>query len=115
MLAVSRGECGVEDGSGTKRGLGDGLRRLLDQRDEERSESGSQTAVLTHDGSRHVVGVVNLSSAGAMIRFRGALAEGDEVLLQLLDHGAVTAQVRWVRDDQIGVSFDTNGDQGMDQ
>lgn len=105
----------MEDGPGTKRGLGDGLRRLLDQRDEERNESGSQTAVLTHRGSKHIVGLVNLSSSGAMICFRGDLAEGDEVQLQLLDHGAVTAQVRWIRDDQIGVSFNTNGDQGNDQ
>lgn len=87
--------------------LSDGLRRLLDQREEERSESGSQTAVLTHAGNRHVVGVINVSSAGAMIRYRGALAEADEIMLQLLDHGPVTGQVRWVRDGRVGVSFDT--------
>lgn len=40
-----------------------------------------------------------------MIVFAGDLAEGDEVALQLLDHGAVTAQVRWVRDGRVGVSF----------
>lgn len=95
----------MDNGPGTRRGIGDGLRRLLDQRDEERSESGSQTAVLSHQGSRHVVGMVNLSSAGAMLRFRGDLAEGDEVLLQLLDHGAVKGQVRWIRDGRVGVSF----------
>jgi hypothetical protein len=95
----------VEDGPGSKRGIGDGLRRLLDQRDEERSESGSQTAVLTHDGNRHVVGVVNLSASGAMIRFRGELAEGDMVELQLLDHGVVKGQVRWMRDGRVGVEF----------
>lgn len=106
---------GVEDGSGTMRGISDGLRRLLDQRDEERGESGSQTAVLTHDNGRHVVGLVNLSSAGAMIRFRGALADGDEVLLQLLDQGAVKGQVRWVRDGRVGVSFDVPVDPARDQ
>lgn len=106
---------GVDDGPGTKRVISDGLRRLLDQREEERSESGSQTAVLTHQGSRHVVGVVNLSSAGSMLRFRGALAEGDEVALQLLDRGAVKGQVRWVRDGRVGVSFDTPIDLARDQ
>jgi len=40
-----------------------------------------------------------------MIVFAGDLAEGDEVALQLLDHGAVTGQVRWVRDGRVGVSF----------
>lgn len=98
---------GVDDRPGTKGAFSDGLRRLLDQREEERSESGSQTAVLTHAGSRHVVGVVNLSPVGAMIRFRGALAEGEEIMLQLLDHGPVTGQVRWVRDGRVGISFDS--------
>ncbi len=105
----------MEDGPGSKRGISDGLRRLLDQRDEERSESGSQTAVLTHDGNRHVVGVVNLSASGAMIRFRGELGEGDEVELQLLDHGVVTGQVRWAHDGRVGVSFATPIDAAEDQ
>lgn len=105
----------MDDGSGEKKGIGDGLRRLLDQRGEERSEGGSQTAVLTHDGQRHVVGLVNLSSSGAMVRFRGELAEGAAVQLHLLDHGAVSGQVRWVRDGRIGVSFDTPIEPMQDQ
>jgi len=86
-------------------GISDGLRRLLDQRAEQRDDVDAQTAVLNHRGGRHVVRVANLSSTGAMIVFAGDLAEGDEVALQLLDHGAVTAQVRWVRDGRVGVSF----------
>lgn len=95
----------MDEGPVSKHGITDGLRRLLDQRDEERSDGGSQTAVLTHNGSRHVVGVVNLSASGAMIRFGGELIEGTEVQLQLLDHGTVTGQVRWIRDGRVGVSF----------
>lgn len=95
----------MDDGPGEKRGIADGLRRLIDQRDGERSEGGSQSAVLSHDGNRHVVGVVNLSATGAMIRFRGELAEGDMVELQLLDHGVVKGQVRWIRDGRVGVEF----------
>ena len=95
----------MDDGSGAKRGMADGFRRLLDQRAGQRSDSGSQTAVLTFDGNRHVVGVVNLSATGAMIRFRGDLAEGAAVELQLLDHGAVKGQVRWARDGRVGVEF----------
>ena len=87
-------------------GISDGLRRLLDQRAEQRDASEIQTAVLNHRGSRHVVRVANLSLSGAMIAFTGDLAEGDEVSLQLLDHGAVAAQVRWIRDGRVGVSFD---------
>lgn len=98
----------MEHGPSAKRGIADGLRRLLDQRDEERSDSGSQTAVLTHDGNRHVVGILNLSPSGAMLRFRGVLADGDEVMLQLLDHGPVAGQVRWVRDGRVGVAFATS-------
>lgn len=97
----------MEDGPGSKRGITDGFRRLLDQRDEERSDWGSETAVMTHEGNRHVVGVVNLSASGAMIRFRGELAEAVEVQLQLLDHGLVAGQVRWIRDGRVGVEFST--------
>ena len=106
---------GVEQGPGAKRGIADSLRRLLDQRDEERSDSASQSAVLIHDGDRHVVGILNLSQSGAMIRFRGALAEGDDVVLQLLDHGSVAGQVRWVRDGRVGVAFATAIDAAEDQ
>ncbi len=96
----------MDEGSGAKKGMAESLRRLLDQRDEERSENVSHTAVLTHDGNRHVVAVVNLSASGVMIRYQGRLREGDQVHLQLLDHGTVSGQVRWIRDGRIGVEFD---------
>lgn len=95
-------------------GISGGLRRLLDQRAEQRRDSKTQTAVLNHRGHRHVVRVANLSASGAMIAFTGDLAEGDELSLQLLDHGAVTAQVRWVRDGRIGVSFAGSDDPSTD-
>lgn len=95
----------MEQGPGAKWGIADSLRRLLDQRGEERSNPGSQTAVLIHGASRHVVRLLNLSASGAMIHFGGQLVEGDEVSLQLLDHAAVTGQVRWIRDSRIGISF----------
>lgn len=98
---------GVDERSGAKKGMAESLRRLLDQRDEERSENVSHTAVLTHDDNRHVVAVVNLSASGVMIRYQGPLGEGDQVYLQLLDHGTVSGQVRWIRDGLIGVEFDS--------
>ena len=105
----------MEHEPGTKRNLADGLRRLLDQRDERRSEGASQNAALIHGKNRHVVGVVNLSASGAMIRFGGDLSEGDEVVLQLLDHGTVTGQVRWVRDGCVGIGFVSPIDGAQDQ
>ena len=96
-------------------GIGDGLRRLLDQRTEQRIEGETQTAVLNHRGQRHVVRIANLSASGAMIAFTGELAEGDEIMLQLLDQGAVPAQVRWVRDGRIGVVFAGSADSPTDE
>ncbi len=75
----------------------------------------TQTAILNHRGHRHVVRVGNLSASGAMIAFTGDLAEGDEIALQLLDHGAVPAQVRWVRDGRVGVSFAGLADPATDE
>lgn len=96
----------MDDIPASKRpGLGDGLRRLLDQRAEQRGEAEPQTAMLVNRGHRHVVRVANLSSSGAMIMFDGELSEGDKVSLQLLDHDMLTAQVRWVRDGRFGISF----------
>lgn len=96
----------MDDSPAPKRpGLGDSLRRLLDQREEERADGASQSAVLNHRGARHVVRLVNVSSRGAMLAYQGDLAEGDEVSLQLLDHGPVAGQVLWTRDGRVGIAF----------
>ena len=96
----------MDDPPASKRpGISDNLRRLLDQRVESRDDGDSQTAVLNHRGHRHVVRIANLSSSGAMIVFQGDLAEGDEVMLQLLDQSPVAGQVRWVRDGRVGINF----------
>lgn len=82
-----------------------GLRRLLDERAEERTTPASQTAVLNHRGRNHVVRLVNLSSLGAMVAYNGELTDGDEVTLQLLDHGSVAGQVRWISEGRAGIHF----------
>ncbi len=106
----------MDDPPASKRsGISDGLRRLLDERAEQRSDAESQTAVLNHRGHRHVVRVANLSASGAMIVYSGDLAEGDELVLQLLDQGSVTGQVRWVRDGRVGVSFDDSASSQSDE
>ena len=81
------------------------VKRMFDERAEERLPAESQTAVLCHRGRRHVVRLVNISSAGAMVIFPGIPHIGEEVTLQLLERGQISGQVRWVRDGRIGVSF----------
>lgn len=83
------------------------VRRLFDQRDEPRFavEGEMQTAVLVHDGRNHVVRVGNMSASGVMVMYGGVPRIGEAVTLQLLDHGAVTAHVRWVRDGRVGINF----------
>jgi hypothetical protein len=81
------------------------VKRVFDERAEERIESGSSTGVLTRRKRNHVVTLVNLSRSGAMIRFAGDAHIGESVSLQLLDRGAIEGQVRWLRDGRMGVSF----------
>jgi PilZ domain-containing protein len=79
--------------------------RNIDERSELRSPSASNTAVLEFRGRKHVVRLVNVSPSGAMVVFPHTPNIGERLPLQVLDRGVVTAQVRWVRDGRIGLSF----------
>ena len=81
------------------------VKRMFDERSEQRLEADSQTAVLSLRGRNHIVGLVNLSSSGAMLRFAGDAHIGESVSLQLLDRGTIAGQVRWLRDGRMGVFF----------
>ncbi|HXH52294.1 MAG TPA: PilZ domain-containing protein [Sphingomicrobium sp.] len=81
------------------------VKRVFDQRSEERVSAESQTAVLEFRGRKHVVRLVNISPSGAMIIFPLTPNIGEEMSLQLLDRAAVRGRVMWVRDGRIGVSF----------
>jgi hypothetical protein len=83
------------------------VKRVFDQRDEPRFdiEGELQTAVMTRRGHNHVVRIGNISSSGAMIVYPDIPNIGEKVTLQLLDHGAVAGQVRWVRDGRVGINF----------
>lgn len=81
------------------------VKRMFDERAEERLESESSTVLLTLRNRGHVVTLVNLSRSGAMMRFAGDAHIGESVSLQLLDRGAIAGQVRWLRDGRMGVSF----------
>ena len=81
--------------------------RRIDERAEARHAAVSSTAVLEFRGRKHVVRLMNISSSGAMVIFPHLPNIGERLPLQLLDRGAVSAQVRWVKDGRIGLSFDT--------
>jgi hypothetical protein len=81
------------------------VKRSVDERLEERHAAASGTAVLEFRGRNHVVRLINLSGSGAMVIFPYVPHIGEKLRLQLLDRGQVSAQVRWVRDGRIGLSF----------
>lgn len=80
-------------------------KRTLDERAELRHPSTSSTGVLEFRGRKHVVRLINVSASGAMVIFPHTPNIGERLLLQILDHGAVWAQVRWVKDGRLGLSF----------
>ena len=82
------------------------VKRMLDERLEERFPAGSETAVMEFRGRKHVVRLVNSSPSGAMVIFPLVPHIGEQVSLQLLEQGQVSARVRWVRDGRIGINFD---------
>lgn len=83
------------------------VRRMFDERAEERIEPGSATAALDWRGRRHVVRLLNISRSGAMVIFAEIPHIGEEVALQLLGRDAIRGHVRWARDGRIGIHFAT--------
>ena len=81
-------------------------KRNIDERSEARHAAVSSTAVLEFRGRKHVVRLVNISASGAMVIFPHVPNIGERLLLQLLDRGIVSSQVRWVKDGRNGLSFD---------
>jgi hypothetical protein len=82
------------------------VKRMFDERTEERVPASSQTAVMEFRARKHVVRLVNTSASGAMVIFPQVPHIGERISLQLRDQGQVYAQVRWVRDGRIGISFE---------
>ena len=81
------------------------VKRVFDERGEERHTPESQTAVLLHRGRKHVVRLVNISSSGAMVIFAVMPHIGESVTLQLLGRDPIEGYVKWVREGRIGVNF----------
>ena len=82
------------------------VKRMFDERSEERFPASSETAVMEFRGRKHVVRLVNSSPSGAMVIFPLVPHIGEQVSLQLLEQGQVSARVRWVRDGRIGINFE---------
>lgn len=80
-------------------------KRRIDERMETRHPAASGTGVLSFRGRKHVVQLLNVSKSGAMVIFPHVPNIGERLSLQLIDHGFVSAQVRWVKDGRIGLSF----------
>ena len=80
-------------------------KRRIDERAEIRHPAASGTAVMEFRGRKHVVQLLNVSKSGAMVIFPHIPNIGERLPLQLIDHGFVWAQVRWVKDGRIGLSF----------
>lgn len=79
--------------------------RVIDERTEVRHAAVSSTAVLDFRGRKHVIRLINISTSGAMVIFPHTPNIGERLTLQLLDRGIVSAQVRWVKEGRIGLSF----------
>ena len=82
-------------------------RRTIDERGELRHPATSSTAMLEFRARKHVVRLINVSKSGAMAIFPHTPNIGERLVLHLLDQGLVSAQVRWVKDGRIGLSFVT--------
>jgi len=68
------------------------VKRMFDERSENRLDAESQTAVLSVRGRNHIVSLVNLSHSGAMLRFTGEAHIGETVSLQMLDRGTIAGR-----------------------
>jgi len=81
------------------------VKRLFDQRSEPRIECEADGGVLTFRGSDHRVRLVNCSPSGAMVMFDRIPNIGETLVLRTNDRPAARAQVRWVREGKIGLTF----------
>ncbi len=79
--------------------------RRGDHRDNDRHRLIDQRAIVTFEGSRHAVEIINLSADGAMIRCHLEPRLWDIIELELGEGHALECAVRWLRDGSIGLEF----------
>lgn len=81
------------------------VKRLFDQRSEPRIECEADSGVLSFRGTEHAVKLVNCSPSGAMVLFDRVPNIGETLTFRSNDRTPQKAQVRWVRDGKIGLTF----------
>lgn len=81
------------------------VRRMFEQRGEDRIEPRSGRAILSWRGKAIDVRIGNISSAGMMLWFDEIPHIGERIMVQLLDQQPLHGQVRWVRDGRVGINF----------
>ncbi|QIK78875.1 PilZ domain-containing protein [Sphingomonas piscis] len=81
------------------------VKRMFDQRSEPRIDCPADKAILSFRGQDHVVQLVNQSASGAMIRFERTPNIGETLRFRSQERASERAQVRWVRDGKIGLTF----------
>ena len=81
------------------------VKRLFDQRSEPRFECEAGSGMLSFRGKDHVVSLVNCSDSGAMVVFGLIPNIGETLVFRTPGRPASRAQVRWVRDGKIGLTF----------
>jgi hypothetical protein len=79
--------------------------RRGNHRDADRHRLIDQRAMVTFEGKRHAVEVVNLSGGGAMIRCSLEPRLWDIMELELGEDHSLECAVRWLREGSIGLEF----------
>ena len=79
--------------------------RIVDQRSEPRHEGVVEAAILMFRGSPHPIGVINISSRGAMVESPLQPRLGESVIVHFEGCSPIYAFVRWIRDGRLGLNF----------
>lgn len=92
--------------------LGSAVKHFIEMRREPRIEldPASNSAVLVWRGRSDVVHLSNISPSGAMFLFDGEVMpnKGERVEMQMADRKKKPAQVMWVREGKVGLSFENH-------
>lgn len=78
-----------------------------ERRDGERHLTLFRVGAMTIDGRRELCLIKNISEGGMMIRPYCALAEGNQLTIELKTGFSVACTVTWVREATVGVEFET--------
>ena len=79
--------------------------RVTDQRREDRHRDLVEQSVVHYRRRKHPVGVINVSSRGAMIETEIEPWIGEQLDIQFTEDNRTRCVVRWVREGRIGLEF----------